>query len=238
MDSKFSRRAFEFLNGCTRTNTSGGPTGRDEISVAPELAETAETTEEAIARMVFFDEHYGGRIIPVRGGVLAGLLTLGTGARPSVLRSTGGEPMFRIGRHNSAQCAIVMSGDGRIGCSWSFEFHPLFDSIEKFIEDCSAWNQIRGWQYVAIADAIPVDIVTAIDDLHPDEFASGEKVKWWTSSRIAITSHPYLNPARSSEQVAILAASEIESTRIREALERKGYGSQGALAASLRKVVE
>jgi hypothetical protein len=209
------------------------------IAVDADLTGAGRGFEEALSRMVRFDERYGGRVIPVSGGVLAGSLTLGCGARPALRRSSGGKPVFQMARHDSAQCAVVMSADGAVGCSWATEFHPLFDSIEHLIEDCAAWRQIRGWKYVAISDVNPSRVVAAIGDISPDESASGESAKWWVEGGIAAVSHPYLNPGRgSSMQVAVLAASAEHAQRVKRALEAEGLGDQGATAASLWGVVD
>ncbi|GHI40540.1 hypothetical protein [Streptomyces violascens] len=238
MSRELSSRASNFLDSCVRTDAWEGPIRREMIAVDPGLAEVGDGTEEASSRMVFFDEHYGGRNIPVSGGVLAGSLALGCGTRPTLLRSTGDGLMFRMARHDSAQCAIMMSASGQVGSSWSSEFHPLFDSMEHLIEDSAAWHQIRGWHYVAISDFIPSRIVAIIGDVSLDATASGENAKWWLSSKVAIVVHQYLNPGRRSKQVAILAADELEKVRVEQALEAEGIGDQGSIAASLWGIVK
>lgn len=239
MSNELSDRAANFLDACVRTDAWAGPIRRETIAVDDALVDAGGGIDEALSRMVLFDERFGGRVISVIGGVLVGSLTLGCGARPSLWRSAGGEPVFRMAQHDSAQCAIVMSSSGQVGCSWSSEFHPLFDSIEHFIEDCAAWRQIRGWQYVAISDFDPGRVVGAVGAISPDKSASGEIARWWMADGVAVVAHPYLNPGRgSARQVAVLAADTLRSERVKEQLEVAGFGGQGSTAASLSGIVE
>ncbi|MER6299584.1 hypothetical protein ABT247_08420 [Kitasatospora sp. NPDC001539] len=234
MSRELSERASKFLDDCTRVDAWAGPIRREMIAVNADLVRAGDGIDEALSRIVRFDALYGGRVIPVSGGVLAGSLTLGCGSRPVLRRSSDGRLVFQMARHDSAQCAVVMSADGAAGCSWSTEFHPLFDSIEHLIEDCAAWRQIRGWKYVAISDFDPSLVMAAIGDLSLDESASGESAKWWIGGGIAVVSHPYLNPGRgASMQVAVVAASAQHAERVKKTLEAEGLGDRGVTAASL-----
>ncbi|MBS2965833.1 hypothetical protein KGA66_22470 [Actinocrinis puniceicyclus] len=158
----------------------------------------------------WFKEYYEGHKIQVPGGALEGSIELTCGPDPKIRESSNGERFFRVAKHDTAQCSIVMSLSGIIGCSWVDEFHPLFDSIGKFVEDCAAWNDHRGWTYVATVDGPEKELISLFGDFRLDRGASGDLSKWWIRQDIAIVSHPYLNPSRGGGKKVTLLALDLE----------------------------
>ncbi|MFF4155900.1 hypothetical protein [Streptomyces sp. NPDC001678] len=233
MSRGLSEWALSFVDACPKVSL-GGSFRRESVALNDSLIGAEGDLERMLSKMARFEERYGGLVVPVRGGVLAGSLTLGFGATPAVRRSDDGEPIIRMASHDSAQCAIVMSADGRVGCSWSGEFHHLFDSVEHLIEDCAAWHRIRGWWYAAVSDFDQDLVMSAAGGGALDDSVSGEKAQWRRADGIAVVSHPYLNPGRgASVQVAVLAADALKREWLKRKLESHGFGGQGETAASL-----
>lgn len=165
---------------------------------------------------------YEGRSLDVVGGPLSGGVVLGCGVNPRLRSSWDGIVMFRAARHRDAQCDVVISENGAFGCSWSDEFHVLFDSVEKFIEDCAAWKGFRGWHYAARLDGELSGLLGLIDEVVMDPILSGGSVTWWIGRNIAIGSHPYLNPARSVNNQSTVLVRRAEDVSILIEVMRKG----------------
>jgi hypothetical protein len=133
--------------------------------------------------------------------------------------------MFRAARHRDTQCNIAISENGAFGCSWSDEFHVLFDSVERFIEDSAVWEGFRGWHYAARLDGELGRLLGLIDEVVLDPVLSEGSVTWWIGRNIAIGSHPYLNPARSANnQSTVLARHSEDVPGLIEAMRQSGFG--------------
>jgi hypothetical protein len=178
-------------------------------------------------------QRFRGISLTVAGGPLEGTLTVGTrGSRP-FWRTESGTLVVRVGKHDSAQAAMVMSSDGTFGCSWSFEFTPLFDSFEAVVEDAAAWASLEGWRHVSVLAADPATVVQAIPGLEPDTAASGELSQWWTGDGVAVSAAPFLNQRRSSfPQVSVLAESTRKCAELRRTLPADLI-EKGSVAADL-----
>jgi hypothetical protein len=118
-----------------------------------------------------FDKTYRGISVFSLGGPLKGELRLGINGERPIWRADHGVEIFRCGVHHAIQCAIVASIDGRLGCSWSGEFTPLFDSVELFIENAAAWATVQGWRYVAVGDISADLALDVLDGLTVDALA-------------------------------------------------------------------
>ncbi|WP_328649034.1 hypothetical protein OHS58_17605 [Amycolatopsis sp. NBC_00348] len=230
-------RARSFLgDGILSPRWSRGVTASEVVidnSIGEEMKEIAKRFGD---ELIEFDSSFGGRVVLIYGGVLEGELELGCGAGETVLRRKPDGGLFaRVARHDSAQCSIVMATDGRLGCSWSDEFHPLFDSVADFIEDCTRWNLVRTWRYVAIVDA-DVDSLGEIPALlELEESLSGSLSSWWSGDDVAVVCHCFLNPGREpSRQVMVLTAGDARTSSLRHDLARAGCGERQFLPADIR----
>jgi hypothetical protein len=165
---------------------------------------------------IMFDLDYRGLSVVSLGGPLEGKLRLGVnGARP-IWRTRQGQGIFRCGSHAGIQCAVVSSVDGRVGCSWSGEFTPLFDSMRLALENAAAWGSMQGWKYVVVEDAASSSMVDLFDDITSDDAASGELSAWWIGDDHAVVAQQYLNPSRSAHpQVSVLAKTSVAEKEIR-----------------------
>jgi hypothetical protein len=131
-----------------------------------------------------------------------------------------------------------MDSSGRFGVSWGFDFWPLFDSVEHFIEGSAAWNSCRGWYYSVVADADPLRIVTKLCGSVLDEAASGELARWWFGDGFAIVAERFLNPKRSQfMQVQVLVESANRSEELKDVVERSVSGQGMSFAVRHPEVV-
>ena len=188
-----------------------------------------------------FDRSFSGCLIDIAGGVLEGVLALGCSVdlkgsylAPKVRSGRDGAAYFRMGRHDTAQCAIVMSSDGRVGALWLDDFQPLFDSPEYLIEDCALWSEIVGWKYVAVSESDVTMVLEWLGPLSVQDGASTTGASWWRGAGIALVAHPYLSPQRDSRrQVFVLASAGDRYRWARNVLEENGYGERCRLAEEL-----
>ena len=177
------------------------------------------TSGQRVAEL--FEAQYGGLEVTVLGGVLEGKIRFGVGPSDAVWRDRQGVQMFRCASHPTLQCTIVSAVDGRLGCSWSREFTPLFDSVEVFLRDAAMWRVLQGWTYVAVGALDPARAA----DLGLSPEGPGKGISWWTSPDVVMVAHPYLNPARSPDpQVFVLARNETVKDRVRTRLAASGVG--------------
>jgi hypothetical protein len=139
-----------------------------------------------------FARRYGGLFVEVEGGPLEGSILLGGGTRPTVRLSREGTPMLDAAHHDTAQCQIVLSEAGQVGCSWTDEFHLLFDSVENFVEDCALWREHHGWWYAATLSDDPARIHALLGRCAVEELQLGSGVEWLFGSDVAVASHPFL----------------------------------------------
>ena len=181
-----------------------GPSPNDSLGLAEVVADDdlAMAGQAAIA----FDLAYRGLSVVSLGGPLEGEVRLGVNGRRPVRNAGPGLTVFRCASHPTIQCSIVSTVDGRIGCSWSNEFTPLFDSVGHFLENAAAWGNVQGWRYVAVGDVARESVVHVLGDIDVVVPASGEMSGWWVGSDIAVVFQQYLNPSRSRHpQVFVLA---------------------------------
>ncbi|MEK8225438.1 hypothetical protein NKG05_03830 [Oerskovia sp. M15] len=143
-----------------------------------------------------FARSYAGRYFEVEGGTLDGSIHLGGGAPPTVRLSRDGAPMLDAARHDMAQCQIVLSEAGQVGCSWTDEFHLLFDSVENFIEDCALWREHYGWWYAATLIDDPARIHTLLGGVRRRSFSSAAGSSG--CSAVTSPSRPTLSPTSPS----------------------------------------
>ena len=225
-----SERARNFP-GITRVS---GPVGRAWASPAPEAESRWRASPETLRAAERFDEEYGGLKIAVLGGPLEGEIVLGVAGPEAVWRGPRGVEMFKCATHPTLQCAIVSTVDGRLGCSWSREFNPLFPSVDSFFEDAAMWGSVQGWSYVAVG-AFPVEIVLAkFPELTRDDSASGGLISWWVSPEVVIAVHPYLSPGRSEHpQISVLADTHGAMDLVRRALRATGAGELSFTAGEM-----
>lgn len=134
---------------------------------------------------------FKGVVIPVYGGDLYGWCCIGT-RRPIVHTTPNGLTLINVAEHTDAQCAIAMSGDGRIGVSWSGEFLPRYSHMTHFLEAIAMWSDLLGWRYVDIVQSEPEQVLRRIPGCQLIPEASGEYVRWWMSDEYAVFSEPRL----------------------------------------------
>jgi hypothetical protein len=160
--------------------------------------------------MAAFDRRYRGISVLSYGGPLEGEVRLGIDGDRPIWRTPDGLEVCRFGRHPAIQCAVVISIDGRLGCSWTGEFTPLFDSVVLFIENAAAWAAVRSWRYVAVGDVSVEVVLDRLDSMTVDASASGRLATWWASPDCAMTAQRWLNPGRGSDpQVCVLARTRV-----------------------------
>ena len=190
---------------------------------APDIASEWEGLAEARRIASVFDDSYRGISVLSLGGPLKGAVRLGVyGVRP-VWRTEQGMIVFRCGIHPTIQCAVVTSVDGRLGCSWTSEFSPLFDSIQLYIENAAAWAVVQGWRYVAVGDVITSSVLSVFDELSVDPLVSGGLAAWWIAADHAMVTQQRLNPAIGGRpQISILARTPAAKEQARSRLVKTG----------------
>jgi hypothetical protein len=153
-----------------------------------------------------------GAVVPVYGGDLYGWCCIGT-RRPVARLASDGLTLVKVAEHAEAQCAIVMSADGRIGVSWSGEFLPRYSHMTHFLEATAAWSGVLGWRYADVvqSELEPVFRVIPRCELIPE--ASGEYVRWWANEEYAVYGEPRLaDPAVSPAlRVTVMARTESQA---------------------------
>lgn len=233
--ARVSKRAARLLERSLRAVDQPSPSSIviDAVGLMDESCDLDEIRRLAHA----YYRGYEGRSLDVVGGPLSGRVVLGCGVNPSLRRSWDGIVMFRAARHCDAQCDVVISENGAFGCSWSDEFHVLFDSVEKFIEDCAAWEEFRGWHYAARLDGELSKLLGLIDEVVMDPILPGGSSTWWIGRNIAIGSHPYLNPARSANNQSTVLVRRAEDVPILIEAMRKGGVRLPAGMGSIRDLV-
>jgi hypothetical protein len=188
------------------------------LSKSPDLHEFAAYLEP-------INSMYSGLKFPVLGGQLAGEVRLGLHGSNNVWRAGSDVLLARMAAHDTAQCALVLSADGRFGCSWTGEFTPLFDSIGLMLEDAAVWGGLQGWSYVAFLDVLVEGVPGVLADLSRDPSASGNLSQWWIGEDIAVSVAPYLNPARGDKPcTTILAKSAPAAAKVMRELDGVGFG--------------
>lgn len=168
-----------------------------------------------------FARGYAGRYVEVEGGPLEGSIVLGGGTRPTVRLSSDGAPMLDAARHDTAQCQIVLSERGQLGCSWTDEFQLLFDSVEDFVEDCALWREHHGWWYAATPSDDPAPIHTILGRRATERLQLGSRVEWLLGSDVAVASHPFLTSI-APRRTAVLARDERGAVGLRQLLRANG----------------
>ncbi|MGW2802787.1 hypothetical protein [Streptomyces sp. NPDC001269] len=229
-----SKRALRFLEQSSRRPAvDQSPLSSIVIDTAGLMSEAFDLDE--IRRLIHgYYRGYEGRSLDVAGGPLSGGMILGCGVNPRLRRSWDGFVMFRAARHRDAQCDIVISENGAFGCSWGDEFHVLFDSVEKFIEDSAVWEEFRGWHYAARLDGELDGLLGLISEVALDPILSEGSITWWIGRNIAIGSHPYLNPARSANnQSTVLVRDAEDVPGLIEAMCESGF----SLPVGMRKAM-
>ena len=207
-------------------------------SAAPEIESRWNASPEARHVAERFDGEYGGLKITFLGGSFEGEVVLGVTGPEAVWRSQQGVEMFKCASHPTLQCAIVSAVDRRLGCSWSREFSPLFDSVALLIEDAAMWGSVQGWSYAA-AGAFPVEIaLEEFPDLIRDDSASGGLLSWWVSPEVVTAAHQYLSPGRSTHlQVAVLVKTSEAKELVRRALRKNGISELLYAAGEMHGIV-
>lgn len=94
--------------------------------------------------------------------------------------------------HATAQCQIVLSEGGQLGCSWTDEFHLLFDSVESFVEDCAIWREHLGWWYAATLSDDPVSIHLLLGQRATERVRLDSGADWPLGRDVAVASHRFL----------------------------------------------
>ena len=182
-----------------------------------------------------FRRDYEGRSFVVAGGMLEGSIVLGCGSNPLLRKSCDGVTMFRAARHEYVQCDIVISEHGTFGCSWGNEFHPLFNSVASFIEDCAIWNKLHGWYYVCSLEGGFDRVLDVLGETTSRSIEIGEFAAWCLGGDIAIATHPFLNPGRNADaQIDVMVRSKEKIFETLEYLRKNGIWISG----DLRRIVD
>lgn len=230
--SDLSERAQRFF-AANRSTYAPPPFRIDassSLSKSPDLGEFAAYLEP-------FNLIYAGLRFPVLGGQLTGEMRLGLQGSNNVWRASSEILLARMAAHDTAQCALVLSADGRFGCSWTGEFTPLFDSIGLMMEDTAVWGGLQGWSYVAFLDVLVEDVLGVLGALSMDPSASGNLSQWWFGEDVAVSVSPYLNPARGDNPcTTILAKSALAVAELRRKLDGVGFDGIKLRDADLGRV--
>lgn len=240
-----SPRGVGFFGRCRRDDRSAVPIAPDALTGDVRELIEKQALESTIAQMRVFDRAFSGWVIDSAGGVLEGALALGCSVGhkggylpPMLRRGDTGEVYFRMGSHDTAQCAIVMSSDGAVGALWSREFQQLFDSPQHLVEDSALWSELAGWRYVAVLESDPAVVLEWFGPLSLDAAASGQVASWWMGDGLAVVAHPYLTPqSRPRRQVHVLASDDGSHRSARILLEDRGEGRRCRLAEEFWGVV-
>jgi hypothetical protein len=179
-----------------------------------------------------FDRTYRDTTIVSLGGPLEGTVRLGT---DGMWRTAEGLEVFRCGHHPTLQAAVVAAVDGRIGSSWTWEFTPLFDSVDLFVANAAAWNELRNWRYVAVGD-VPLDLVRdLVVDMSVDAAATGALTAWWRAPDHVVTAQQRVNPGRGPHpDVSVLARTHGAAEELRRRLAAAGAHPSLFTAADVR----
>jgi hypothetical protein len=194
---------------------------RSRCYVASELRgstasfEAADHDTSADARV---EEILRGVVLPVFGGDLYGWYRIGADQADG-WTTPDGVPVARIAEHDTAQCALVMALDGRIGVSWSGEFLPRYSHLNHLVEATAMWASFLDWEYADALRCNAGQVVSALagSDLVPE--ASGEYVRWWRAADHAVYAEPRLTEANASVvNVSVLARTKEKAMTIRRVL--------------------
>lgn len=178
-----------------------------------------------------------GLVFPMYGGDLRGWCRIGA-FNPAVQHASNGPSMIRVAEHSSAQCALVMALDGRVGVSWTGEFLTRYSHLTHVLESAAVWADVLGWQYADAIHSDPEAVLRVLPDARLIAEASGEHVRWWHGDGYAIYSEIQLTASPGSlPMTLILAQDGRRSAALREPLQSQVDGSRPSYFLSTRREV-
>jgi hypothetical protein len=172
----------------------------------------------------YLGDEVKGCVFPIYGGDLRGDWCLW--GRRQRYEAISESSISKVGELASAQCAIVMSADGRIGFSWSTEFLPRYSHSVHFLESMAVWQTVLGWTYADIVRLDSVEpVLQHVRDCRLVQEASGEHVRWWVGDEYAVYAEPRAaSPTDKPLNISVLARTTQNAHAMKKVLSSEVHG--------------